>query len=361
MTVLAARRTMLLLARTRSVLRVALVAVAMAAIFVADTLTNYEVAAAVLYAVVVLSAERALQPRALRALGMACIAMTVLSFMLTPRGHYHAGLINMGLSVSAIAMVTWLVLRMQRARAAAQAAQARLERIARAQNLSGLTTSIAHELNQPLAAIVTSGNAAQRWLAQAPPQLDKARQALQRMQADAERASSVIARVRSLTRGEPPQASRFDLNASVREIVALSHDRLQEEGIDLHQALAAGLPPVWADPVQVQQVIGNLLLNALDAMPAAPGARREVHIDTAREGDTVVFTIRDSGIGLAPEVQAHLFDAFWTTKPQGIGIGLSISRTIVEANGGRIWAEPAAGLGAVFRFSLPAPPQEKLP
>lgn len=352
---------MLFLARTRSVLRVALVAVAMAAIFVADTLTNYEVAAAVLYAVVVLSAERALQPRALRALGAACIAMTVLSFMLTPRGHYHAGLINMGLSVSAIAMVTWLVLRMQRARAAAQAAQARLERIARAQNLSGLTTSIAHELNQPLAAIVTSGNAAQRWLAQAPPQLDKARQALQRMQADAERASSVIARVRRLTRGEPPQASRLDLNANVREIVALSQDRLQEEGIDLHQALAVGLPPVWADPVQVQQVIGNLLLNALDAMPAAPGARREVHIDTAREGDTVVFSIRDSGIGLAPEVQAHLFDAFWTTKPQGIGIGLSISRTIVEANGGRIWAEPAAGLGAVFRFSLPAAPQEKLP
>lgn len=348
-------------ARTQSIFRGSLIAGAMGAIFVADTLTNYEVAAAVLYAVVVLSAERALKSRALRALGIACIGMTVLSFVLTPRGHYHTGLINMGLSAAAIAMVTWLVLRMQRARAAAQAAQARLERIARAQNLSGLTTSIAHEVNQPLAAIVTSGHAGQRWLAQDPPQIDKARQALQRMLGDAERAGSIIARVRSLTRGEPPQASRFDLNASVREIVALSQGRLDDEDIDLQLQLPPDLPAAWADPVQVQQVIGNLLLNALDAMPAAPQARREVHIGTAREGDALVFTIRDSGIGLAPEVQAHLFDAFWTTKPQGIGIGLSISRTIVEANGGLIWAEPGAGLGAVFRFSVPMAPQEQHP
>lgn len=356
---------MSLTARARAFLQAALLAAAMAAIFVADTLTNYEVAAAVLYAVIVLSAERALRPPALRALGLACIAMTVLSFLLTPRGHYHAGLINMGLSVAAIAMVTWLVMRMQRARAAAQAAQLRLDRIARAQNLSGLTTSIAHELNQPLAAIVTSGNAAQRWLAQAPPQLDKARQALQRMQDDAHRASSVIARVRSLTRGEPPQASRFDLNTAVRDVAALSQERMHDEAIDLALDLPAGLPPAWADPVQVQQVIGNLLLNAMDAMPAGAQARREIAIATARdgqgEGETLVFTIRDSGTGLAPEVQAHLFDAFWTTKAQGIGIGLSISRAIVEANGGRIWAEPAAGLGATFRFSLPAAPQETLP
>ena len=128
--------------------------------------------------------------------------------------------------------------------------------------------------------------------------------------------------------------------------------------IDLHQALAAGLPPVWADPVQVQQVIGNLLLNALDAMPAAPGARREVHIDTAREGDTVVFTIRDSGIGLAPEVQAHLFDAFWTTKPDGMGMGLAVCHTIVTTHGGKLAIADNGDRGAIVSFTLPVVEEE---
>lgn len=343
------------------VLRIALIVAVMAVIFAVDTTTRYEVAAAVFYAVVILTTARLLGRRALVALCAACVALTVASLVFTPHGDLRSGLVNMGISVAAIVMTTWLVLKMETARAAAHEAQAQLLRIARIKSLEGLTTSIAHEVNQPLAAIVTSGNACQRWLAQEPPNLERARQALERILADAGRASGIIARVRSLTRGEPPQRSAFDFNDAVQEVLALSQAGMEINRIALTVELADGLPPALADRVQVQQVVGNLLLNAIDALGPVPAAARRLRVGSAHDGEAILFTVADSGVGIVPGMSEHLFDAFWTTKDEGIGVGLSISRAIIEANGGRIWAEPAAPGGAVFHFRLPAAGAEPRP
>ncbi len=343
------------------VLRIALIVAVMAAIFAVDTTTRYEVAAAVFYAVVILTTARLLGRRALVALCAACVVLTVASLVFTPHGDLRSGLINMGISVAAIVMTTWLVLKMETARAAAHEAQAQLLRIARIKSLEGLTTSIAHEVNQPLAAIVTSGNACQRWLAQEPPNLERARQALERILADAGRASGIIARVRSLTRGEPPQRSAFDFNDAVQEVLALSQAGMEINHIALTVELADGLPPALADRVQVQQVVGNLLLNAIEALGPVPAAARRLRVESARDGEAILFTVTDSGVGIVPGMSEHLFDAFWTTKDEGIGVGLSISRAIIEANGGRIWAEPVVQDGAVFHFRLPAAGAELRP
>ena len=331
---------------------------AMAAIFVADTLTEYAVAAAVFHTAVILVALRWFSPRAVVALALACIALTVVSFALTPAGLYHVGLVNTGISILAIAITAYLGLKMVAAQAAAHAAQARLLQIARATSLGTLTGSIAHEVNQPLAAIVTSGHACQRWLAQQPPQLEKAGQALQRILADAERASNVVTRIRGMARGEAPRRQRFDLEDAVRDMVALSRGALDARGIAVRWDAAPGLPPAWADRVQVQQIVGNLLLNAIDAIDAAgPGGAPEIVLALRRPGpEQLELSVTDSGLGLDPAVQARLFDAFWSTKSQGMGLGLTLCRSMAEAHGGRIWAAPRADgrRGASFHVSLPA-------
>ncbi|MGB6007094.1 sensor histidine kinase [Castellaniella sp.] len=344
--------------RAQSVLTLVLIAVAMAAIFVADTTTSLEVAAAVFYTAVILTASRALGRRALIVLCALCIGMTVVSFGLTPHGAHEAGLINMSISIAAIIITAYLVLKMASAREAAHEAQAQLMRIARVQSLEGLTTSIAHEVNQPLAAIVTSGNACQRWLAQQPPNVDKARQALERILADAGRASSIIARVRSLTRGEPPQRGAFGFNAALLEIIALSQAEIDRNGIRLTTRFPADLPCAWADRIQIQQVVANLVLNAIEAMAAAPAHARTLQIASRLEDGALVGSVADSGAGIASGMHEHVFDAFWTTKEQGVGVGLSISRAIIEANGGRIWAQPNHPGGAMFQFSVPVAPGE---
>jgi len=341
------------LSRRARVLWLAGLALVMAAIFTADTTTHYEVAAAVFYAVVVLIAARVLRGRALWWLAASCIGLTVFSFALTGHGDLQAGLVNLAISMTAIIMVAWLVSKMEAARDAAHAAQAQLMRLARVKRLDGLTTAIAHEVNQPLAAIVTSGHACQRWLGQDPPKLAKAELALNRILADAARASQIVTRVRSLSRGEPVQAAAFDFNAAVMDVVALSTDELERHGIELALELAENLPPAFADPVQIGQVIGNLVLNAIEAMAAKPGKAHVLRVGSRLKADRILLTVADSGTGIPAAIQDHLFDAFWTTKPDGIGVGLSISRTMIEANGGQIWAEPARGGGAVFNISVP--------
>jgi len=327
--------------------------VMMAAILVIDTTSDYEVAVAVFYAVVILTAARILRGRALIWLAVACIGLTAVSFAITPRGDYHAGLINLAISLAAIVLMTWLLIKIEAAHAAAHLAQVQLLRLTRVQRLEGLTTAIAHEVNQPLTAIVTSGHACQRWLAQDPPNLGKARQALERMLNDAGRASQIVARVRSLSRGEPVQAVDFDFNQVVRDVVALSAPEMERHGIALLLELADDLPPAHADPVQIRQVIGNLLINAIEAMAATPAATHRLRLESGLKDGQIVFAIADSGSGIPATLEEHLFDAFWTTKPEGTGVGLSISRTMIEANGGQIWAEPAQPSGAVFRIRLP--------
>ncbi|MCS4233138.1 ATP-binding protein [Stenotrophomonas sp. BIGb0135] len=337
--------------RTLALLGLGLV---MAAIFAADTLTDYAVAAACFYAAVILAASRILNPRGLVLLAAACVALTGVSFFLTRFGTYRIGLVNSAIGMLVIVITTYLSLKMEAAKAAVQEAQARLLRVARASTVGELTTSIAHEVNQPLAAIASSAEASQRWLAQDPPNVDKARQTLARILADAHRASDVIARIRGLTRGASPERRGFDLNQAVLEMLALSRSELEQHAVIVTTQFDDELPLVLGDRVQVQQVIGNLILNAVDAMDGIPAAARRLTLRSLRvDGGRVALSVRDHGSGLPLEAPERVFDAFWTTKSGGLGLGLSLSRSILEANGGQIRAEPAEGGGAHFVFELP--------
>ena len=326
--------------------------VVMAAIFLIDTVTDYAVAAACFYAAVILAASRVLSARGLITLAIACIALTGLSFFLTRFGTYRIGLVNSVIGMLVIGITTYLALNMEAAKAAVQEAQGRLLRVARASTVGELTTSIAH-VNQPLAAIASSAEACQRWLAQDPPNVDKARQTVARILADAHRAGDVIARIRGLTQGAAPQRRAFDLNEAVEEMLALSRSELDRHGVAVALLLDAELPPVQADRVQVQQVIGNLILNAVDAMETVPTADRRLSLLTRRDGQRVSLSVRDRGVGLPADHPERVFDAFWTTKSHGLGLGLSLSRSMIEANDGQIRAERPAGGGACFVFDLP--------
>lgn len=215
-----------------------------AAIFVADTFTDYAVAAALFYTLVVLLSVRLLTRTGVVLLAAICLALIVLSFHLTPAGSYRVGVINSCISAVVVAVTTYLAVQMEAAKASAHAAQARLLRLTRSGSMGGLAASIAHEVNQPLAAIVTSGNACQRWLAQQPPNLAKADAALERMLADAGRASAIIARMRALARGEASQRQPLDLNRTVLDMIALTRGETERHGIALSLELDPALPAV---------------------------------------------------------------------------------------------------------------------
>lgn len=341
---------------SRRMLTLLVLGLAMAAIFAADTFTDYAIAAACFHALVILAATRVLPRRGLIVLAALCIGLTALSFWLTGFGTYRIGLVNSAIGVLVIVITTWLVLKMEAAKAAVQDAQARLLRVARASTVGELTTSIAHEVNQPLAAIASSAEACQRWLLQDPPNVDKARQTVARMLADAHRASDVIARIRGMTHGAAPQRSVFDLDQAIDEMLALSQGELAQHAVVVNRRYADDAATVFADRVQVQQVVGNLILNAVEAMATVPVDARVLSIASTREhGDRMSVRVMDRGIGLPSKDGERVFDAFWTTKSGGLGLGLSLSRTIIEANGGHILAAPAGdgSAGACFVFELP--------
>lgn len=326
----------------------------MITIFACDTTANYEVTVSTFYIVVIIIAAYSLAQHWLMPVTSVCICFTLLSFYLTPKGYYLAGLINMTISLVSIFTIYYLLQKIKTARAVAHKAQTHLLRIARANSVENLTISITHEINQPLAAIITSGSACKHWLSKEPTNLDKALQALERIQADAYRASNIIDRLRNFTKGKPPQKTVFLLNEATQEIRDWSQAEIKRHGIILKVNLAPEDSFVLADRIQIQQVIGNLISNAIDATMLVPAGKREIRITSERQNDRILFCIFDTGIGLSAEIQAHLFEPFWTTKEEGIGIGLSISRTLIEANGGHIWAQSNENAGAVFRFSIPA-------
>ena len=232
--------------------------------------------------------------------------------------------------------------------------QAALAHAARVATLGELSASIAHEVNQPLAAIVTNGEAAVRWLARTEPDLREAQDALNRVIDDGRRASEVIRRIRSLTRKAEQRKSRLDLNTVIEESLALLEREITGRGIVLQLDLSETLAPVEADRIQIQQVLINILLNGVQAMDSVAPERRHLLIRSfADEGDTCV-QVRDSGPGFDEETQKNLFSAFFTTKTSGMGMGLSICRSIVEAYGGRIWAARNDGPGATFHVSIPS-------
>ncbi|HEX2343269.1 MAG TPA: ATP-binding protein [Vicinamibacterales bacterium] len=237
-------------------------------------------------------------------------------------------------------------------------AQAELAHVARVSALSTLTASIAHEVNQPLSGIITNASTCLRMLAADPPDVDGARETARRAIRDGNRASEVIARVRTLFTRKELATESVDLNAATREVTALLLGELQHNRVSLQLELAQDLRTVTGDRIQLQQVILNLVRNASDAMAAVDDRPRQLLIRTEDEdGDRVRVSVRDAGVGVDPQNLSKMLDAFYTTKSDGMGIGLSVSRSIIERHHGRLWAEPNDGPGATFLFSIPSEPE----
>ena len=241
----------------------------------------------------------------------------------------------------------------KRAEAALQEARAELAHVARVTTLGELAASIAHEINQPLAAIVADAEASLHWLAADPPDIDSVREAPAGVASDGHRAAEVIQRIRALCRRTDPQRDRLDINDVIREVVLLARHEVLGHRVSLRTDLASALPTVLGDRVQLQQVMINLVINGMEAMAPVTDRPRELLIRSQYEADQVLLAVQDSGTGIDPDNADRMFGAFFTTKPSGMGIGLSISRSIIEAHGGRLWASPNAGPGATFQFSLP--------
>ena len=221
----------------------------------------------------------------------------------------------------------------------------------RAENVY-LAASITHEVNQPLGAMVNSANACVRWLA--AENLERAQQSAVRVVAEGQRAADIIDRIRALIKKEPPRTDGVELNEAILEVLALTHGEVVQHGVAVQTHLAEGLPRIHGDRVQLQQVLLNVILNAVEAMSGVSEGARELRISTGPDAaGGVLVTVQDSGPGLPPASADHLFDAFYTTKPGGMGMGLAICRSIVEAHGGQIWAAGAAGPGATVQFTLP--------
>jgi PAS domain S-box-containing protein len=232
--------------------------------------------------------------------------------------------------------------------------QAELARVARVTTMGELTASIAHEINQPLAAIVASGSACRRWLAN-EKNLDRARESVERIISDANRASEVIKRVRALTKNKAPERVRVSVNNAIEEVLVFAQAELQAREVSIRRDLDADLPMIIGDKVQLQQVLLNLIVNGIEAMAAITDRRRELVIGSRLDRDgELVISVEDTGTGLDPNHKDRIFDAFFTTKSDGMGMGLSISASIIEAHGGRLWASPGASHGTVFHFALPA-------
>jgi PAS domain S-box-containing protein len=233
-------------------------------------------------------------------------------------------------------------------------AQVDLVHISRVTTMGELTASLAHEINQPITGTVTNGNACVRWLAADPPNLDEARDAARRIVRDGKRAGDIIARIRALATKTATAKIRLDMNQTIQEVIALVRDEMRRNSVTLGMELANDLSPVLGDRVQLQQVLLNLIMNGVEAMSTIEERSRKLVIRTQNdEADQVRVTVQDSGIGLAPQSMDRIFDAFYTTKHGGMGMGLSISRSIVQNHGGRLWAVANDGSGTTFQFNIP--------
>ena len=234
-------------------------------------------------------------------------------------------------------------------------AQAELAHATRVATLGEMSASIAHEVNQPLAAIASNGEAAIRWLNRKAPEKEEALRSITLLINEAHRASQVIDKIRELSKKAESKMSRIDINNLVEEVMTLVHGEAVGQRVSVRPQLASGLPPAWGDMVQLQQVLINLVMNGIQAMAPVTDRPRVLIIRTQRHGaDEVLVAVEDAGVGIASENLYRLFSAFYTTKPNGMGMGLSISRSIVEAHGGRIWATPNTEPGMTFQFTLSA-------
>jgi signal transduction histidine kinase len=232
--------------------------------------------------------------------------------------------------------------------------QTELARANRIATIGEMSSSIAHEVNQPIGGLIANSEAALQWLSHGSAKLVQARTAIECAITDGKRAAQIIGRIRDLIKKAPPKKDWFDMNEAVRDVIVLTRNEAVRNGVSVEVRLADGLPLVEGDRVQLQQVILNLIINAIQAMSGAD-ARRDLHlstVDIASEG--TLLAVRDTGSGLSEDHLSRLFEPFYTTKPEGLGMGLPICRSIIEAHGGRLWATPNEPRGAIFQFTLPA-------
>jgi C4-dicarboxylate-specific signal transduction histidine kinase len=241
-----------------------------------------------------------------------------------------------------------------RALAQLEQMQADFAHMNRVSTMGELVASLSHEITQPIASTRIYARAAENFLGMQPPDLGEVREALAGIIGNAGRAGDIIERIRDQIRKAPPRKQRFDLNAAIDEVIGLGRNAIIKNRVWVQTRLSDGLFPVHGDRVQLQQVVLNLLLNALEAMGAVEGAPRELLISTAQDHTGVLVAVRDSGPGIPPDHLERVFDSFYTTKPSGTGMGLSICRSIVDAHGGRLWAEANKPRGTIFQFTLPA-------
>jgi len=259
-----------------------------------------------------------------------------------------------GFTLADLAALFASVSKRKRADEALRQTQADLAHVQRVTTMGELAASISHEVMQPLGAAVTNAQAALRWLGAQPPDLDEVRQALGGAVKDGWRAAEIIGRIRTLVKKEPLRKDALEVNEAIVEVLALTRGEVMKNNVSVQTQLAEGLPLIQGDRVQLQQVILNLIINAVEAMSGVSEGSRRLLIGTRKDAsDSVLVAVQDSGPGLTPESFERLFDSFYTTKPGGMGMGLSICRSIIEAHGGRIWASRNVGPGATFQFTLP--------
>jgi C4-dicarboxylate-specific signal transduction histidine kinase len=244
----------------------------------------------------------------------------------------------------------------KRAEEAYREAQLELAHANRIATMGQLTSSIAHEVNQPITAAVTYALAARRFLSAEPPNLHEADDALSLIVREGNRAGEVVGRIRALIKKAPPRKDAVAINDAILEVIALTRTEAADNNVSVQTQLAEGLPRVQGDRVQLQQVLLNLIINAIEAMREVGERERELLVSSRKEPDGVSVEVRDSGPGLAPAALERVFEAFHTTKPGGLGLGLSICRSIIEAHNGQLWASPNVPRGAIFRFTAPAHP-----
>ncbi len=241
--------------------------------------------------------------------------------------------------------------------AAAQAsrdAQAEIARVARLLSVGELASSIAHEINQPIGAIAVNGETGLHWLERTPPNIERAKSALERTVRDARRASAIVLRVRGMVAKTGPELVTLDVNAVIQDVIGFLEDDSRRAKVTIRTRLDSGLPPVLGDPIQLQQVLLNLVVNGMDAMRTNPARARTLTLCSSLAApESIEVTVEDRGSGIDPAAIEQVFAPFFTTKASGVGLGLSITRSIVEAHGGRIWAESAQPSGTRFRFVLP--------
>ena len=325
-----------------------------------NSVTHAEIAVAPLYTAVVLLVVRFLETRGVLLVSAGCMVLAIASALLHDRAQLSfVALVNLFAGLAAIGVTTYLALSditaRKQAEDALQKTQSELAHVTRVTTLGELVASIAHEVNQPLAAIVANGEASLRWLGRQSPQLDEARHALERIISEGIRASEVIKRLRTLSTKSEAQMLPLDINEVINEIIPLVHRQALDHNVSLQFDAGSQLPTVIGDRVQLQQVVINLVMNAIEAMTSITGRPCVALIRTSlNEDGQVVVSVQDSGSGIGPEHANRLFNPFFTTKAHGMGMGLSICRSIIQRHEGRIWMSENAGPGVTMEFALPA-------